>query len=193
MNARLLLLAFFSPIFGIAQTMGSFIDARDGHEYKTVRLGDQTWMAENLAWDAGEGTYLYDWRCVTMEKEGRKYTWFAAMQGQEGEGVRGACPENWRLPTKDDWLTLVQYLGGPSIAGKELKEGGDSRMEMKIPGRRFSDGKFRVARSEVHYWSSTSTGLDVAWCLIVFKVLDQSMGYEYDKEYVKSIRCIQED
>ncbi len=193
MKVLLFLFFLFATALSYAQDTGEFVDARDGHHYKTVKLGDTWWMAENLAFDAGEGTYLYDWRCIELEEEGRKYTWFAAMQGQKVEGARGVCPEGWRLPTKEDWKSLVEHLGGEKIAGRELKEGGASKMEVKIPGRRFSDGSFRVARSETHFWSSTSTGTEVAWALIVFKVLDQSKGYEYHKEYVKSVRCIKEE
>ena len=126
---------------------GELTDNRDGQTYKTVKIGDQWWMAENLNFDPGQGGSgedKYDWswcykdnadNCV---KYGRLYTWAAAMDGAgtwstHGKGcgngktcsptypVRGVCPQGWHLPTKTEWNTLFTAVGGESVAGKKLK------------------------------------------------------------------------
>jgi len=82
----------------IIKKEGTFTDPRDGKVYKTVKIGEQVWMAENLAYDAGEYRYHYDW-----------------------ETAKEACPPGWHLPTNEEWQTLVDFAGGKDIAGEKLK------------------------------------------------------------------------
>ena len=124
-----------------------FKDNRDGKTYKTVRIGAQTWMAENLNFDPGQGEQgdeKYDWSwCYNNDqnnckKYGRLYTWAAAMDSagtfsSRGKGcgnnntctptypVRGICPSGWHLPTRAEFETLFTTAGGKSTAGKMLK------------------------------------------------------------------------
>jgi uncharacterized protein (TIGR02145 family) len=110
---------------------GSFTDIRDNHIYKTVKIGDQNWMAENLAFltavspsSAGSGTsphyyvYGYEGNSVaeamifdTYPTYGVLYNWPAA---------KTACPAGWHLPSLSEWNWLINYLG-ISVAGK-MKE-----------------------------------------------------------------------
>jgi len=93
----------------VSQTTESFKDERDGKSYKTVRIGTQTWMAENLNFDT-----TYSW-CRDCEVYGRLYSY---------EAATWSCPEGWHLPSDGEWTTLVAYLGGYTIAGGKLKETG---------------------------------------------------------------------
>ena len=127
---------------------GIMTDSRDGQTYKTVKIGDQTWMAENLNFDPGQGgsdDAKYDWSWCNEEPKncavaGRLYTWAAAIDSVKlatdadnpqdcGYGktctipakVQGVCPEGWHLPTSDEWAILFDAVGGQSNAGKVLK------------------------------------------------------------------------
>lgn len=123
---------------------GIMIDKRDMQVYKTVVIGSQTWLAENLNYNAEnpkdeEGNEIYTWSwCYQNDKAncdtfGRLYTWAATMdsisQGSCGYNVsctpttkhRGICPEGWHVPSQAEWTTLITYVGGTSSAGTKLK------------------------------------------------------------------------
>ena len=90
---------------------GELVDDRDGQTYKTVKIGDQWWMAENLNYEAANG-YCFNDSAENCEKYGRLYTWSTALV---------ACPSGWHLPTKADFDTLLAAVGGDSLAGNALK------------------------------------------------------------------------
>jgi len=112
-------------------------DTRDGQTYKTVTIGTQTWMAQNLNYET-ENSYCYLDIASNCTEYGRLYTWAAAMDSAgtwstNGKGcgynktcspaypVRGVCPEGWHLPTQAEWNALVIAVGGSSTAGKVLR------------------------------------------------------------------------
>ena len=81
-----------------------FYDNRDGKEYKTVKIGNQTWMAENLAYKPSSGNYwAYDNDNLNVVKYGYLYDW---------ETANNVCPAGWHLPSQKEWDVLINYLGG---------------------------------------------------------------------------------
>ena len=126
----------------------TFTDSRDSKVYKTVTIGNQVWMAENLAYlpsvvgpATGSTTdphyYVYDYDGTDVDEAkattnyqtyGVLYNWPAAMNGAASSeanpsGVQGACPEGWHLPSDAEWTILTDYLGGEEVGGK-MKEAG---------------------------------------------------------------------
>jgi uncharacterized protein (TIGR02145 family) len=99
----------FTKLYNIT---GSLTDARDGKSYKTVKIGVQVWMAENLNFATDSGSWCYDKNPENCSIYGRLYSW---------EIAKTACPSGWHLPSYNEWNILSKYLGGYAIAGGKLK------------------------------------------------------------------------
>ena len=123
---------------------GELTDDRDGQTYKTVKIGDQWWMAENLNYydstnlSVKNKSWCYNDSTFYCEKYGRLYTWAASLDSAKlvtlnsidcGYGhtcslptrVQGVCPTDWHLPGKAEWNSLITAVGGILTAGKALK------------------------------------------------------------------------
>ena len=102
--------------FGIAtyvQTLSEFTDDRDGQVYKTSKIGDQWWMAENFRYNSEQGSYWYWDDQAEYEEFGKLYT--------QGAAIKDA-PEGWHLPTYEEWEILESYLGSTAVIA--LKKNG---------------------------------------------------------------------
>ena len=92
---------------------GELKDSRDGKTYKTVEIGNQEWMAENLAYAPSSGEYwAYDEDDANIEIYGYLYDWETALK---------VCPSGWHLPSHAEWTQLTDYLGGLEEAGGKMK------------------------------------------------------------------------
>jgi len=90
---------------------GSFTDSRDGLVYKTIKVNDQVWFAENLDYKLDKSSY-YDNDSINFSKFGRFYSY---------ENAKKACPPGWHIPDTNEWLVLVNNFGGKKKAGGNLK------------------------------------------------------------------------
>ena len=126
---------------------GTMVDSRDGKKYKTVTIGDQTWMAENLNYADSAKTaslkgksWCFGNDSLKCNVAGRLYTWAAAIDSVKfatdadnpqdcGFGktctlpakVQGICPTGWHLPSYNEWNALFTAAGGQSTAATALK------------------------------------------------------------------------
>jgi uncharacterized protein (TIGR02145 family) len=135
-----MLIAMFAITFtstAFAQEKGAFTDPRDKKKYSTVKIGEQTWMAENLNYSA-KGK-CYDDKPANCTKYGRLYDWVTAMALPSScdnknnkpcaEKVKakhaGICPKGWHIPSNEEWDKLIDYVendkGCTGCAGKFLK------------------------------------------------------------------------
>jgi uncharacterized protein (TIGR02145 family) len=114
----------------------------DGNTYKTVQIGSQVWMAENLKTSKyNDGTTIpnitdytqwhnnttgawayYNNDAANNAKYGKLYNWYAVSPTTNGN--KNVCPTGWHIPTDAEWTVLTEYLGGLSIAGGKMKEVG---------------------------------------------------------------------
>ncbi|MDR2579372.1 MAG: hypothetical protein LBC85_00055 [Fibromonadaceae bacterium] len=190
-----------------------FCDERDGKKYVYVQIGGQTWMAENLNFNASSSRCYGDDtggdsqdRCGTY---GRLYNWATAMNetassSADPSGVQGVCPSGWHLPSKDEWDLLAVTVGGSETAGIELKAnsslwatntGIDYFGFSALPGGFFgnqNDG-FSNVGNVGGWWSATEDeGFDGAIAL----QREVSAGvnflglWQIRKEYLFSVRCV---
>jgi len=177
---------------------GSFTDERDGKTYKTVQIGKQTWMAENLNYDDTKktpklaGRIWCNWDNCT--KYGRYYNYFAALE---------ACPSGWHLPSRDEFLTLIENVGGVGNVARALKstsgwveydKGKDGNGEdlygfNALPaGNMLFDISFLEGKTAI-FWSSTKAYYGESRDLSVF--YDNRGGvYSINGDFRVSVRCL---
>ena len=116
---------------------GTFTDSRDGQEYKWVKIGEQIWMAENLNYETGTGSWVYDNSTSNAATYGRLYDW---------ETPCDVCPSGWHLPSDDEWKQLEMAIGmSQSDADDSGWRGTDEGSKLKATSS----------------WSSNGNGTDV--------------------------------
>ena len=167
---------------------GELTDDRDGKKYKTVKIGDQWWMAENLNYETGSN-FCFSYGDTNCVKYGRLYAWGDAMDSAgtwstNGKGcgrfgkdcspiypVRGICPNGWHLPDTTEWATLLAAVGGREIAGKKLKSmsgwydykgekggGTDDFGFSALPAGLLGDDGYYDEGEDAYFWSSMHRG-----------------------------------
>jgi uncharacterized protein (TIGR02145 family) len=157
-----------------------FTDPRDGQVYKTLEILGKTWIAENLNFNVGTGCWFYDHDPKHGEEHGRLYTWESAMR---------ACPQGWRLPTREEINELVDYLGDKYVY-QMLIQGGKSKFDAKLSGYRNIDGEFVCLGQDGYYWTSTEYGTDYAWYYYFYYDRKELHRWRFKKEHGLPCRCI---
>jgi uncharacterized protein (TIGR02145 family) len=121
--------AAIAGAFAAEPSFGTITDSRDGQTYKTVKIGQQNWMAQNLNYLPKIGNHwCYDNRADNCAKYGRLYDWATAMrietyynwsEYRNGDVKhQGICPQGWHIPTLWEWDILAKAAGNVQIAGK---------------------------------------------------------------------------
>lgn len=200
----------------------TFVKDVEANTYRVVTIGNQFWMADNLrATLYNDGTPIpnvnmsTDWGTLTTpayawyddvmggaNTYGALYNWYAV--DTLSNGNKNVCPVGWRVPSEQDFLELVNYLGGESVAGIQLKEAGNAHFLdanetatnesgfTAIPNGYRSGINYSEKGYYAQYWSTSATSASVA------KFID----IEYDGEYAyisdqakvrgNSIRCVKD-
>jgi uncharacterized protein (TIGR02145 family) len=135
---------------------GTFKDESDGRSYKVIKIGDQVLMAENYARKPAEGNF---WIYENKEENRVKYAILYDL-----ETARKLAPKGWHLPTKTEWETLFQALGGHSKEiFDQLKPGGMSGFDGQFGGWRSARGTFTGLGASAHFWTDTLEDEHHAW------------------------------
>ena len=191
----------------------SFSDTRDGNVYKTIKIGNQTWMAENLKYlpaISNNSTvslatplyyvYSYSGTDVIVAKNGINYTTYGVLYNWEA--AKNACPTGWHLPSSSEWNQLISYLGGANVAGIKLKsttlwsnpyEGtsNDSKFTALPAGYLNENKKFSVLGEAAYFWTSTVNG-STAYAYGMFNYDGKTNGGYISKQIGMSVRCIKD-
>ena len=187
----------------------------NGNIYKTVKIGNQWWMAENLkvtqfrngdeipnvfngkAWAGIDNSALcfYDNDMINADTYGALYNWFAVNDARKIE------PEGWHIPSDEEWATLIEYLGGDKIGADQIKEPGDahwisytggvnkSNFTALPGGYRYLDGSFFSLGYRACFWSSTESNDYFAFCVFLEEEVSH---HSYSKKDGFSVRCVKD-
>ncbi|MDR0331404.1 MAG: fibrobacter succinogenes major paralogous domain-containing protein [Chitinispirillales bacterium] len=187
-----------AAVSGGGGAAGSFTDDRNGREYRTVQIGGQTWMAENLSYETGT-SWCYDNNESNCAKYGRLYDW---------ETAASACPSGWRLPSRDEWNALIETAGGENVAGAKLKsksgwkgsgKGTDNFGFSALPGGERSvferdprniSAAFLNLGNLGRWWSATGSGEGRAYGRYMLSGKEDG-EYGYRTITGLSVRCVQ--
>ena len=190
----------------------------EGNIYKTVKIGYQVWMAENLKttkYNDGSDISLVTDTVIWGEMTTSGYCWYnndeSTYKVTYGSLYNGftvssglLCPTGWHVPTDAEWTTLTTFLGGESVAGGKLKEAGTAHWTTPntgatneygftaLPGgTRSMDGTFYYIRESTYWWSSTEFNTNEAWAR--YNNIDDYVGrYQFNKHYGNSVRCVKD-
>ena len=186
----------------------TLIDPRDGHAYKTVGIGLQRWMAENLDY-ATDNSWCYNDSAEYCARYGRLYTWAAAMDSATtkcGNGkvcaasdstVRGVCPAGWHLPAKEEFTLLFNAVGDSATAGSALKSaemsGEDAfGFSALAGGERDATGNFVTGGSYAYFWTKTARSRESAWTMLLRNDNAAATPLDNFKMRGYSVRCVKD-
>ena len=184
-----------------------FCDPRaPGNIYKYVTIGSQTWMAENLNFEAIEGSYCYDDESANCVSYGRLYTWAAAVGKSEEEcgygmrcnftdTVQGICPEGWHLPSDNEWQTLLTAVNSAAKlkanTGWSNDGNGTDDYGFAVKPAGYMSGWYYTGEMEnASFWTSTADGVNDGYrVLFSYESNDAEVWYK-DKGLGYSVRCV---
>lgn len=190
----------------------------DGNRYTPVHIGTQVWMKENLRttryrngdliprvvdedewYKLSTGAYCYYDNDITNKLNyGNLYNWYAVYDS------RCLCPIGWHVPTKLDWIVLINYLGGSATAGGKLKasgsrywnypnEGASNDSEFSaLPGGYRMFGSYYFVKSIGGWWSISAFDDNNSWALFLDSSLENIDWLEQTKTNGMSVRCVKD-
>ena len=169
---------------------GSMTDSRDNKTYKIVKIGEQTWMAENLNYEAKDSKCYKD-KPKNCAKYGRLYNW---------ETAKESCPSGWHLPSGAEWEVLRNNAGGKVYELKAKSgwgwfvsmSGTDKYGFSALPGGYGGSCSFGDVGDGGYWWSSDGINSKNAYYLIRNDDISGSGWGKYTKSSLYSVRCVQD-
>lgn len=153
---------------------GAFTDPRDNRTYKTVKIGDQEWFAENFAYlpyvcksdayNCGVWVYNYSGEQLSEAKETEEYQTFGALYSWSA--AKELAPEGWHLPSDEEWKQLERNIGiapddieskqwrGANNEADRLKVKGDTGLDVLFGGWMTDYGQFNYINQHANFWCS---------------------------------------
>jgi uncharacterized protein (TIGR02145 family) len=203
----------------VALSSGDLVSDFDGNTYKTVKIGSQTWLMENLKTThflngdlipttspvnlniTAEISPIYEWPVNGNETDvddyGRLYTWYTVSD------PRGICPSGWHVSSNAEWEEMVAFLGGAGVAGAKLKEAGEVHWESgnvatnssgftALPGGfRAENGTFYWLHNSGYFWTTPEADASTAYRPAMLSDWENiDMGSASGKSAGFSVRCI---
>ena len=179
-------------------------DERDGQFYATIKIGEQTWMAQNLNYAYNESSSDRASRSTCYENDPANCEIYGKLYG--GTAAMKVCPDGWRLPLKSDFETLIEATGADtSVVGTILKTdtGWDNVQVVGTDNLGFSAlpagiwnkkvGEFSWLRGDAHFWTSealNSSSATYGFYLNTKKGIGQE---SYSTDFMFSVRCLKND
>ncbi len=174
----------------------SFIDQRDNKTYKTIEIGNQIWMAENLNFETANGSSIYDDDPAMAGVYGRLYNW---------ETAQVVCPTGWHLPSDAEWTALSVSLGGESVAGGKMKKEGTTFWDDPNTGASNESGFTALGAGDstgpnaysglgfsASFWSSTEKTSYYAYVRNIFNSTASLDRKDRHKDFLLSVRCVKD-
>ena len=188
--------------FSIFTCGNNLTDIRDNQVYKTVQIGSQCWMAEDLNYGT-EIPVTQDQRdnCIpekyhnpasSIQHPASVYQWDELMQYDNTPADQGFCPPAWHIPTENEWNTLFAHYINNGFAGSPLKYSGFSGFNALLSGARNIDKSWDFQGFATFFWSSTSYGGYKAWAHGMNDTDPSVSVYPASRANAFSVRCLKD-
>ncbi|MCM5662600.1 FISUMP domain-containing protein [Galbibacter mesophilus] len=161
------------------------VDSRDGQIYRTVRIGNQRWFAENLNYDKGDSrSSCYDNDSFNCELLGRLYETLNSIE----------CPDGWHVPTMEEWEELFEYLGGINVSHLLVEPGATFQgnlvnFDLLPAGQRAPQVGSRELGNSGYYFTSSTNQNNLP--IYIEYIPEQSIEIKAGN-FSKSCRCIED-
>jgi uncharacterized protein (TIGR02145 family) len=198
-----------------AITYGTLTDGRDGQTYWTVKIGTQTWMAQNLNYRNPTGSsdtvgVCYSFANDSCAKYGRLYTWAEAMGASSTYATatlgatlphQGICPNGWRIPSDEEWSVLVQYVDSAtsrsklrSVSGWSNDANGTDAFGFHVlpSGVHHINGMFYNIDVDAAFWTAAEISSTNVWNRGFYANTSTNVTRDNNsKSYGFSLRCLE--
>jgi len=180
----ILTLVFFY-LSSFSQEMGTYKDERDGRVYKTVKVGKQTFFAENFAYKPNTGNF---WAYENSTGYSMIYGYLYDLKT-----AKELAPSGWHVPTIEEWLSFHEFLGGDDKkVYLSIMQGGNSNFNALLGGNTNTNGDFQNIGVIATFWSSTIIEDDKAYNFYCGPLIEKAKKNVCQRNCGLSVRYIKD-